>query len=69
MTPAAYNNARRRLGLTHEALAEELGIEPQTSRRWAMPSSDGPDRRAVITLKLIEAIGVAEARRILEIRK
>jgi DNA-binding transcriptional regulator YiaG len=69
MTPAAYNATRQRLSLTHEALAQLLGVEPQTSRRWAMPSSNGPDERTVSHLKLIEALGVDEARRILETRK
>jgi DNA-binding transcriptional regulator YiaG len=68
VTPTAYTAARRRLGLTHKTLAAALGVEPQTSRRWSMRSSAGPDRRAVIALKLIEAIGAAEARRILETR-
>lgn len=65
MTPATYNVTRQRLNLTHEALAQLLGIEPQTSRVWSLRTRSGPDDRAVITLKLIEALGVDEARRII----
>jgi hypothetical protein len=61
LSPEAYSAARKSLG-THKQAAELLGIEEQTSRNYAVR---GADRRAEITLKLIEALGVEKARAII----
>jgi hypothetical protein len=58
LSPEAYSVARKRLG-SHREAAEMLGISEQTSRNWAVR---GPDRRAEITLRLIDYIGVEKAR-------
>ena len=34
MTASAFQAARRELGMTIEALAERLGVEPRSVRRW-----------------------------------
>ena len=34
MTASAFQAARHALGMTIEALAERLGVEPRTVRRW-----------------------------------
>lgn len=67
MTPQEYNETRKRLSLTHVALAKLMGVQPQTSRAWG--STQGPTPMTVVMLQLIESIGVEEARRIVEKRK
>jgi uncharacterized membrane protein len=69
MMPQQYRSALARLGLTvaSKATAEVLRTTVRSSQRYANGEAEVPphleDR-----LKLIEAIGVAEARRILETR-
>jgi len=68
MTPTAYAMLRHQWGLSHRELAALLGVEPQTSRLWASNSPrGGPDERAIKMIRLIEALGVDRARRILSV--
>lgn len=59
MTAATYRATLARLGLTHKQAADLLDIHPSTSRRSDIGLT------AVRLLKLIEHVGVDEARRIL----
>lgn len=70
MTPASYRSALSRLGLTvaSKATAALLRVSVRSSQRYASGEADVPpeleDR-----IRLIEHLGVAEARRILETRQ
>jgi hypothetical protein len=59
MTPDDYTAIKSRLGLTHEALAELLAIHPVTSRGRVV------NETTARLLRMIEHVGVDEARRIL----
>lgn len=56
MTPAAYQAARARLGLTHVELAEMLGVHPVTSRHWG--TKDEAPESIHRLLLLIEQLGI-----------
>jgi hypothetical protein len=70
MTPAGYRTALARLGLTaaSKATAALLRVSVRSSQRYASGEAEVPPD-LVDRIKLIEAIGLAEARRILETRK
>lgn len=59
MTPATYRATLARLGLTHEEAARLLRIHPATSRKSKLNGT------ACVAVRLIETLGVDEARRIL----
>jgi hypothetical protein len=59
VTPQAYRATIARLGLTHEQAARLLAIHPVTSRKGVV------NETTARLLKMIEAAGVDEARRIL----
>lgn len=64
MTPQEYKAAKERLGLNHPELAALLDVHPVTSRDWA--TKQKPPPHIAVLLKLVEHVGVDEARRILK---
>ena len=42
MTPQEFTAARKRLGLTQAKLADRLGVNPRTVRRWEAGDSRIP---------------------------
>ncbi|HEV8632834.1 MAG TPA: helix-turn-helix domain-containing protein [Chloroflexota bacterium] len=54
MTPAEVRAARRALGLSQKALAEQLGVTETTVWRWEHPSGRWPvDRPEMLRLALV----------------
>lgn len=70
MTPSEYRDAIERLGLSQVGASRLFGIDPRTSRRWALGELPVP-RAVVLCLRLMLANGVSadEARRIMENHK
>jgi hypothetical protein len=64
MTPKQYQAARKRLGLTHVALAELLAIHPVTSRDYGTKTAPPETIRRFIVL--LEEVGVERARTLIE---
>lgn len=52
MTPAAYRDALARLGLSQVGAARLFGVNPRTSRRWALGELEVP-RAVEIALLLL----------------
>lgn len=48
MTPTAFREARRRLGLGTPRLAALLGVNPRTVRRWERGEQDIPRMAALL---------------------
>jgi len=65
MTPAEYQAALKRLGLSHNRAAPLLGVDLRTSKRWAAGERAIPPPLARL-LAYIERYGVELAKEMME---
>lgn len=58
MTPAEYRETIKALDLSQVGAARLFGVDPRTSRRWALGELPVP-RTVVLCLRLMQAHGVS----------
>ena len=55
MTPAALKSARRAMGLSARGMAEAVGVNPRTVRRWERGDSRIPAAVSILVAQMMAA--------------
>lgn len=63
MTPDAYRASLDSLGLSQVGAARLFGVDPRTSRRWALGEQDIP-KAVELALQLMQIVGAKKLARL-----